>query len=185
MTDSTLNSSLESHSADAWAQRRAELLAALSATHPELVRDNQLDLQKLQELLSPEDVADPDEHYELTWAGKTAARREVQKTTSHTLRPSPDNPPQAGHMLIEGENLEVLRVLQRSYHGKVKMIYIDPPYNTGNDSFVYPDDYSETLDEYQKRTGEKNEAGYLNKQSLWKKNGRESGQYHSAWLSMM
>jgi adenine-specific DNA-methyltransferase len=65
------------------------------------------------------------------------------------------------------------------------MIYIDPPYNTGNDSFVYPDDYSETLDEYQKRTGEKNAQGYLNKQSLWKKNSKESGQYHSAWLSMM
>ncbi|WP_291937394.1 site-specific DNA-methyltransferase [Limnohabitans sp.] len=88
-------------------------------------------------------------------------------------------------MLIEGENLEVLRVLQKSYYGKVKMIYIDPPYNTGNDSFVYPDNYSETLDEYQRRTGEKNEAGYLNKQSLWKKNSKESGQYHSAWLSMM
>ncbi|MEY4588080.1 MAG: hypothetical protein RL497_156 [Pseudomonadota bacterium] len=88
-------------------------------------------------------------------------------------------------MLIEGENLEVLRVLQKSYYGKIKMIYIDPPYNTGNDSFVYPDDYSETLDEYQKRTGEKNEAGFLNKQSLWKKNSKESGRYHSAWLSMM
>ena len=88
-------------------------------------------------------------------------------------------------MLIEGENLEVLRILQKSYYGKVKMIYIDPPYNTGNDSFVYPDDYSETLDEYQKRTGEKNQAGFLNKQSLWKKNSKESGQYHSAWLSMM
>ena len=88
-------------------------------------------------------------------------------------------------MLIEGENLEVLRVLQKSYYGKIKMIYIDPPYNTGNDSFVYPDDYSETLDEYLKRTGEKNEDGYLNKQSLWKKNSKESGQYHSAWLSMM
>lgn len=65
------------------------------------------------------------------------------------------------------------------------MIYIDPPYNTGNDSFVYPDDYSETLEAYQKRTGEKNEEGYLNKQSLWKKNSKESGQYHSAWLSMI
>lgn len=88
-------------------------------------------------------------------------------------------------MLIEGENLEVLRILQKSYYGKVKMIYIDPPYNTGNDSFVYPDDYSETLEEYQKRTGEKNEQGFLNKQSLWKKNSKESGQYHSVWLSMM
>jgi adenine-specific DNA-methyltransferase len=107
------------------------------------------------------------------------------KTTSHTLLPFADNPAQAQHMLIEGENLEVLRVLQKSYYGKVKMIYIDPPYNTGNDSFVYPDDYSETLDEYQKRTGDKSEAGFLNKQSLWKKNTKESGQYHSAWLSMM
>ena len=88
-------------------------------------------------------------------------------------------------MFIEGENLEVLRVLQKSYFGKVKMIYIDPPYNTGNDSFVYPDDYSETLEEYQRRTGERDEAGYLNKQSLWKKNSKESGHYHSAWLSMM
>ncbi|PHR02117.1 MAG: site-specific DNA-methyltransferase [Halomonas sp.] len=116
---------------------------------------------------------------------KKDARREIQKKTSHTLRPDANNPESAQHMLIEGENLEVLRVLQKSYYGKVKMIYIDPPYNTGNDSFVYPDDYSETLDEYQKRTGEKNEAGFLNKQSLWKKNSKESGQYHSAWLSMM
>ena len=88
-------------------------------------------------------------------------------------------------MFIEGENLEVLRVLQKSYFGKVKMIYIDPPYNTGNDSFVYPDDYSETLEEYQRRSGERDEAGYLNKQSLWKKNSKESGHYHSAWLSMV
>ncbi|MEZ5540095.1 MAG: hypothetical protein R3E63_09180 [Pseudomonadales bacterium] len=64
-------------------------------------------------------------------------------------------------MLIEGENLEVLRVLQKSYHSKVKMIYIDPPYNTGNDSFVYPDDYSETLlDEYLKRTGGKTSMAF-------------------------
>jgi adenine-specific DNA-methyltransferase len=172
-------------SPDVLAQRRQELLNALSHTHPELIKDHQLDVSKLQELLTPEHLADRDEHYELMWAGKAAARREVQKTTSHTLRPSADNPAHAPHMLIEGENLDVLRVLQRSYHGKVKMIYIDPPYNTGNDSFVYPDDYSETLDEYQKRTGEKNEAGYLNKQSLWKKNSKESGHYHSAWLSMM
>ena len=68
---------------------------------------------------------------------------------------------------------------------EARLILTDPPYNTGNDSFVYPDNYSETLDEYQRRTGEKNEAGYLNKQSLWKKNSKESGQYHSAWLSMM
>lgn len=183
------------HSPNTQAQRQSELLAALKAIAPEVVSDNQIQLNRLKELLGEESIA-PAEHYELTWAGKAAARREIQKTTSHTLRPlSPPSPlgrgqgegeaKNAPHMLIEGENLEVLRVLQKSYYGKVKMIYIDPPYNTGNDSFVYPDDYSEMLEEYQKRTGEKNEAGHLNKQSLWKKNSKESGQYHSAWLSMM
>ena len=171
-------------SPDAQAQRRAELLALLSQTVPEVMADHQVNIDLLKELLGHERIA-PDEHYELNWAGKTAARREIQKSTTHTLQPAASNPAQAAHMLIEGENLEVLRVLQKSYYGKVKMIYIDPPYNTGNDSFVYPDDYSETLDAYQKRTGEKNEAGHLNKQSLWKKNSKESGQYHSAWLSMM
>jgi len=172
------------HSPDALAQRQAELLALLRQTAPEVLSDNQIKFDKLKELLGEERIA-PAEHYELNWAGKTEARREIQKTSSHTLRPDANNPAHAPHMLIEGENLEVLRVLQKSYYGKVKMIYIDPPYNTGNDSFVYPDDYSETLDEYQKRTGEKSAEGYLNKQSLWKKNSKESGQYHSAWLSMM
>lgn len=172
------------HSPDALAQRQADLLALLRQTAPEVLSDNQINIEKLKELLGEERIA-PAEHYELNWAGKTEARREIQKTSSHTLRPDANNPAHAQHMLIEGENLEVLRVLQKSYYGKVKMIYIDPPYNTGNDSFVYPDDYSEALDEYQKRTGEKSAEGYLNKQSLWKKNSKESGQYHSAWLSMM
>lgn len=183
MASNTNNTEL-GYSPDALAERQAELLALLRQTAPEIISDNQIDIEKLKDLIGQERIA-PEEHYELSWAGKSTARREIQKTTSHTLLPDANNPPQAPHMLIEGENLEVLRVLQKSYYGKVKMIYIDPPYNTGNDSFVYPDDYSETLDEYQKRTGEKNEEGYLNKQSLWKKNGRESGQYHSAWLSMM
>ncbi|NBO19202.1 MAG: site-specific DNA-methyltransferase [Proteobacteria bacterium] len=183
MTNSTPTNEL-GHSPDALAQRQTELLALLRQTAPDLVSDNQVNVDKLKELLGDERIAPP-EHYELNWAGKAAARREIQKTSSHTLRPDANNPPHAQHMLIEGENLEVLRVLQKSYYGKVKMIYIDPPYNTGNDSFVYPDDYSETLDEYQKRTGEKSAEGFLNKQSLWKKNSKESGQYHSAWLSMM
>ncbi|WP_062360260.1 site-specific DNA-methyltransferase [Vreelandella aquamarina] len=172
------------HSPDAQQERQQQLLNLLRQTAPEVISDNQLNLERLKELMGEERLA-PAEHYELSWAGKKDARREIQKKTSHTLRPDANNPESAQHMLIEGENLEVLRVLQKSYYGKVKMIYIDPPYNTGNDSFVYPDDYSETLDEYQKRTGEMNEAGFLNKQSLWKKNSKESGQYHSAWLSMM
>ena len=184
--NNTLNSSNQDlgRSPDALAERQAELLALIRQTVPEVITDSQINLDKLKELLGQDSIAS-DEHYELNWAGKFAARREIQKTSSLTLLPDASNPPNAQHMLIEGENLEVLRVLQKSYYGKVKMIYIDPPYNTGNDSFVYPDDYSETLEAYQKRTGEKNEAGYLNKQSLWKKNSKESGQYHSAWLSMM
>lgn len=172
------------YSPDAQEERQQQLIDLLRQTAPELLSDNQIDVERLKELLGEERLA-PAEHYELSWSGKKDARNEIQKKTSHTLRPDANNPESAQHMLIEGENLEVLRVLQKSYYGKVKMIYIDPPYNTGNDSFVYPDDYSETLDEYQKRTGEKNEAGFLNKQSLWKKNSKESGQYHSAWLSMM
>lgn len=165
-------------------QRKQEILETLAQIAPEIMSDKQLNLEKLKELLGEEKIAQA-EHYELSWAGKSDARREIQKSTTHTLVPAENNPKQASHMFIEGENLEVLRVLQKSYYGKVKMIYIDPPYNTGNDSFVYPDDYSETLDEYQKRTGEKSQEGFLNKQSLWKKNSKESGQYHSAWLSMM
>ncbi|MFO0106959.1 MAG: site-specific DNA-methyltransferase, partial [Burkholderiales bacterium] len=184
MNNNNTQTDVLGHSPDALAQRKAELLALLAQTAPELISDQQLNIDKLKALLGDERISG-DEHYELSWAGKSAARREIQKTSSHTLRPDANNPAQAQHMLIEGENLEVLRVLQKSYYGKVKMIYIDPPYNTGNDSFVYPDNYSETLDEYQRRTGEKNEAGYLNKQNLWKKNSKESGQYHSAWLSMM
>lgn len=106
-------------SPDLLAQQQAALLHFVRQTVPELMSDNQLDLHKLKAWLDEADAAAPNEHYELTWAGKTAARREVQKTTSHTLRPDPTNPAQAGHMLIEGENLEVLRVLQRSYYGKV------------------------------------------------------------------
>lgn len=173
------------YSPNVLAQKKSELLTLLGQAAPEVFSDNQqVNINKIKELLGEDQIAS-NEHYELSWAGKAAARREIQKTSSHTLLPSAANSSNAQHMLIEGENLEVLRVLQKSYYGKVKMIYIDPPYNTGNDSFVYPDDYSETLEEYQKRTGEKNEAGYLNKQSLWKKNSKESGQYHSAWLSMM
>ena len=174
-------------SADALKERARTLTALLRQAAPEAISDGQIDIRRLQQLLKPDQPDPPaaQEHYELGWAGKAAARREIQQTTSDTLLPDAGNPPQAPHMLIEGENLQVLRILQKSYYGKVKMIYIDPPYNTGNDSFVYPDDYSETLAEYQRRTGDKNEAGFLNRQSLWKKNTRENGQYHSAWLSMM
>ncbi len=90
-----------------------------------------------------------------------------------------------GNIFIEGENLEVLKVLQKAYFGKIKMIYIDPPYNTGNDNFIYPDKFSESREEYLSRIGDKDETGYLTREGLFRKNSKDSGHYHSNWLSMM
>ena len=93
------------------------------------------------------------------------------------------------NVFIEAENLEALKILQKSYAGSVKMIYIDPPYNTGNDSFIYPDKFSESRKEYARRVGDTDDAGYLKRdgvfQGAWRKNGKDSGHYHSNWLSMM
>ncbi|WP_369830587.1 site-specific DNA-methyltransferase [Neisseria sp. KEM232] len=93
------------------------------------------------------------------------------------------------NLFIEAENLEALKILQKAYAGSVKMIYIDPPYNTGSDSFIYPDKFSETREEYARRVGDKDADGYLKRdgvfQGAWRKNPRENGHYHSNWLSMM
>ena len=167
-----------------------EKLAQLRGVFPEVFSEEKIDFNRLKDILG-ENVIFPNEHYELSWAGKAEARKEIQKQTTNTLvpdltpNPSPKGEGNAENIFIEGENLEVLRILQKSYFGKIKMIYIDPPYNTGNDLFVYPDDYAERLDEYNKRTGVTDEQGYLNKQDLWRRNSRENGQFHSVWLSMM
>ncbi|WP_241155888.1 site-specific DNA-methyltransferase [Neisseria yangbaofengii] len=93
------------------------------------------------------------------------------------------------NVFIEAENMEALKILQKAYAGSVKMIYIDPPYNTGSDSFIYPDKFSETREEYAKRVGDKDEAGYLKRdgvfQGAFRKNSKENGHYHSNWLNMM
>ncbi len=93
------------------------------------------------------------------------------------------------NLFIEAENLEALKILQKAYAGSVKMIYIDPPYNTGSDSFIYPDKFSETREEYARRVGDKDADGYLKRdgvfQGAWRKNSKDSGHYHSNWLSMM
>ncbi len=164
----------------------ADKMAQLRELFPEVISEGKIDFKRLRDVLGDE-VAFHNEHYELSWAGKSEARAEIQKTTSATLIPDECGieAEGCGNIFIEGENLEVLHVLQRSYFGKVKMIYVDPPYNTGNDSFVYPDDYSERQSDYKKRAGITNEEGFLNKQDLWKKNTKESGQFHSVWLSMM
>lgn len=178
-----MNDEIDGKSLDLKAQR----LAQLREIFPEFVSEGRLDLSAVKEVLGDDDLTNPD-HYELSWAGKAEARREIQKQTTATLVPDKTksiNFETADNTFIEGENLEVLRTLQKAYFGKVKMIYIDPPYNTGGDSFIYPDDYAERLEEYEKRTGSKNGGGFLNKLDLFKKNTKENGQYHSVWLSMM
>lgn len=162
-------------------------LAQLKQLFPEVFAEDKVDFDKLKLILGEETLA-KEERYELNWAGKYDSFKEIQKQTTATLIPDIENSidfDTSENIFIEGENLEALRVLQKSYYGKIKMIYIDPPYNTGNDSFVYPDDYTERRSEYEERTGIKDEDGFLNKQDLWKKNTKENGQFHSVWLSMM
>ena len=165
----------------------AEKTAQLKQLFPDIFAEDKIDWERLR-LAFGEEVFVKDEHYELSWAGKADARKEIQKPTTATLRPKPDESVRfetTGNAFIAGENLEALRVLQRAYFGKVKLIYIDPPYNTGSDSFVYPDDYAERKSDYEQRAGLIDARGFLNKQDLWKKNAKENGQFHSVWLSMM
>jgi adenine-specific DNA-methyltransferase len=168
-----------------------ERIEQLKQIFPEVFSEGKVDFNRLKDILGGNAIF-PNEHYELSWAGKAEARKEIQKQTTNTLIPDAqerererERVDEAQNIFIEGENLEVLRILQKSYFGKIKMIYIDPPYNTGNDSFVYPDDYAERVEDYNKRTGVTDEEGYLNKQDLWRRNSRENGQFHSVWLSMM
>lgn len=135
----------------------------------------------LRQMLSG-DVLEGDEAYEFTWVGKKAAIVEANKPIRKTLRPCPKESVDwdtTENLYIEGDNLEVLKLLQESYLGKIKLIYIDPPYNTGND-FVYRDDFKINEDEYQNEIGEVNEKG----QRLFK-NTDSNGRFHSDWCSMI
>ena len=128
------------------------------------------------------DVIDDDESYEFTWVGKRAAIVEANKPIRKTLRPCTEESidwDRTENIYIEGDNLEVLKLLQESYLNKVKMIYIDPPYNTGND-FIYNDDFKISNSEYNERSGTVNKDGYR----LFK-NTVNNGRFHSDWLSMI
>jgi adenine-specific DNA-methyltransferase len=162
-------------------------LEKLKELFPEVISEGKVDWEKLKATLG-EDITFSNERYVLNWAGKSDAFKVLQSPTTATLTPAKDesvNFDDTGHIFIEGENLEVLKVLQKSYYGKVKMIYIDPPYNTGNDHFIYPDRFSESKEDYLKRVGEKDEEGYLTREGMYRKNSRDSGHYHSNWLNMM
>ena len=164
----------------------------LKQLFPEVFCEDQIDFEKLKLVLGAENLADAGERYQLDWAGKTAAYLNLQSPTSRTLVPCKEESADfdgTQNVFIEAENLEALKILQKSYAGSVKMIYIDPPYNTGNDSFIYPDKFSESREEYARRVGDTDDAGYLKRdgvfQGAWRKNGKDSGHYHSNWLSMM
>ena len=164
----------------------------LKQLFPEVFCEGQIDFEKLKLVLGAENLAGAGERYQLDWAGKTAAYLNLQSPTSRTLVPCKEESADfdgTQNVFIEAENLEALKILQKSYAGSVKMIYIDPPYNTGNDSFIYPDKFSESREEYARRVGDTDDAGYLKRdgvfQGAWRKNGKDSGHYHSNWLSMM
>ena len=164
-----------------------EKIERLKAVIPEAFTEGKIDWEKLKVALG-EDIEFRNERYVLNWAGKSDAFRVLQSPTTATLVPCKEesvNFDNTENIFIEGENLEVLKVLQKSYFGKIKMIYIDPPYNTGNDTFIYPDKFSETKEEYLGRIGDKDEIGFMTREGLFRKNSKDSGHYHSNWLSMM
>ncbi|MDH2927779.1 DNA methylase [Lonepinella koalarum] len=146
--------------------------------------ENEIDFDKFKALFSEQIATTPD-RYMLNWAGKSEAYHTLQSPSFKTLTPCPQesvNFENSDNIFIEGENLDVLKILQKSYFNSVKMIYIDPPYNTGND-FVYHDNFASRLDDYQQQSGEKDENGLLKKAFV--RNSKENGHYHSNWLNMM
>jgi adenine-specific DNA-methyltransferase len=164
-----------------------ERLNQLKEILPDAFTEGKIDWEKLQASLG-ENIEFKNERYVLNWAGKSDAFRVLQSPTTATLVPCKEESvgfDDTENIFIEGENLEVLKVLQKSYFGKIKMIYIDPPYNTGNDKFIYPDKFSESRDEYLSRIGDRDETGYMTREGLFRTNSKDSGHYHSNWLSMM
>ena len=162
--------------------------AALESLIPEAFSEGRLDVEALRRTLGKGALVESGERYRLDWVGKSEAYRTLQAPTTATLRPDREqsvNFDTARHAFIEGENLEVLKVLQKAYFGQVKLIYIDPPYNTGSDQFVYPDRFQESKEDYLKRIQEMDDEGALLREGQFRKNSRESGHYHSNWLSMM
>jgi adenine-specific DNA-methyltransferase len=160
-----------------------ENIEQLKSIFPEAFGEGGVNFETLRQLLGDAGVIDEgEEKYGLNWHGKKKARQMALTPSTGTLLPCPGesvNWETTKNLFIEGDNLEVLKLLQKSYAGKVKMIYIDPPYNTGKE-FIYPDNYQENLDTYLKYTGQKNSEGLK-----FSSNTESSGRKHTNWLSMM
>lgn len=148
---------------------------------PDVFSENKIDFEALRAVLG-EEIDDSEERYNFTWNGKTKARKIAQTPSTGTLRPSKEesvNWDKTENLFIEGDNLEVLKLLQKSYYKQVKMIYIDPPYNTGKD-FVYQDDFKDNVQNYLEQTSQVDKEG-----KKLSTNFETSGRYHSDWLNMM
>jgi len=158
-----------------------ENIQAMKTIFPEAFTEDKIDFEVLRQVLG-DSVDEGEEKYGLNWHGKKKARQIALTPSTGTLRPCPKesldwNTTQ--NLFIEGDNLEVLKLLQKNYANKVKMIYIDPPYNTGNE-FIYPDKFQDNLDTYLRYTGQKGEEGFKTSS-----NTESSGRYHTNWLNMM
>jgi len=164
----------------------ANNIAALKSLFPELVTEGpsgaSVNVDVLKQLAGDQTVTDADEKFGLNWHGKRRARQLALTPSTGTLLPCPQESVDwdtTQNVFIEGDNLEVLKLLQKSYAGRVKMIYIDPPYNTGKD-FVYPDDFTDTIGNYLARTKQAGDNGLKNTS-----NAESSGRFHTDWLNMM
>jgi adenine-specific DNA-methyltransferase len=158
----------------------ADNIAKLKELFPEILAENKIDFKALQALLG-EEIEVEDERYSFNWHGKAQARRLAQSPSTGTLRPCKEESvdwDSTQNLFIEGDNLEVLKLLQKSYHKQVKMIYIDPPYNTGGD-FVYPDNFKDNIQNYLELTGQTEGGKKISP------NTEASGRYHTDWLNMM
>jgi adenine-specific DNA-methyltransferase len=165
------------HSADVVADN----VETLKSLFPEAVTEGKIDFDVLKQLLGGV-VEEREEKYGLNWHGKRRARQLALTPSTGTLRPCPEESVDwdtTQNLMIEGDNLEVLKLLQKSYAGKVKLIYIDPPYNTGKD-FVYPDDFHDNIKNYQMLTGQVDSDG-----RKISSNPEASGRFHTEWLNMM
>ena len=166
-----------------------ENIKILKELFPDIVVEDKIDFDKFKSNFG-EFIDDSHERYNFTWPGKTQAIRESQKPSTGTLRPCPEeskNWDNTQNLYIEGDNLEVLKLLQKSYYNKIKAIYIDPPYNTGKD-FVYKDDYKDNLDNYLKISGQildVDEDNNTNQRKFLTTNSESLGKYHTNWLNMM
>lgn len=170
---------------------QAENLAALRALFPEVITEGPdgvaVNLDVLKQLVGDTTVTDAEEKYGLNWHGKRRARQLALTASTGTLRPCPDESVDwdtTQNLMIEGDNLEVLKLLQKSYAGKVKLIYIDPPYNTGKD-FVYRDDFRDSIRNYENLMGWRDQNGNRVSTLGSLRNSQASGRFHTDWLNMM